>query len=225
MRRHDHKKGHRIMSTSDHAFRPASYWDPADPRTAVLQNIKGQNRRTIVAQHFEAPILDQGPELDAAFMADDVGHDDRIALGRLHPSWMGGEYLPDYRPGEVEIARIVLESVLQDVVSIRARRRGKDRRILYRVVDEYESEFHFSPRSSRQPLTQGQLVRFIDTLENGAAPLEDRTYIGNILYHDDCLPVEELARFVTVESLFYPTLGEHFRAVTWELARALRDED
>lgn len=39
------------------------------------------------------------------------------------PSWMGGEYLPDSEPGEVEIARIVLQSTTMDVFSIRARRR------------------------------------------------------------------------------------------------------
>jgi hypothetical protein len=216
-------KGHTTMPAIDRAFRPASYWDPADPRTAVLQNIKGQNRRVVVAQHLDVPVTDPGTELDSAFLADELAGDDRLALGAIHPSWMGGEYLPDYLPGEVEIARIVLQSVTQDVVSIRARRRGRDRRILYRVVDEYESTFAFSPQSSRQPLTQGQLVRLIDTLQNADDPVDERTYIGNILFYNADAPVEQLASFARVESLFYPTLGEHFRAAAWELARALHD--
>ena len=224
MRRHDHKKGHRTMPTFDAAFRPASYWDPADARIAVLHNIKGQNRRVIVAQHLRSPIPDAGEDLHAAFLADELADEDRSVLGAIHPSWMGGEYLPDYLPGEVELARIVLESVTQDVVSIRARRRGRERRIRYRVVDEYESEFVFSPRTSRQPLSQGQLIRLIDTLQNAEEPLEGRTYIGDILHRNASSPVEKLAAFATVESLFYPTLGEHFRASTWELARALHDE-
>ena len=47
---------------------------------------------------------------------------------------MGGEYLPPLRKGEVEIARISLESTTDDQISIRARR-GRER-IRCRVVDE-----------------------------------------------------------------------------------------
>jgi hypothetical protein len=39
----------------------------------------------------------------------------RSALGRLHPSFMGGEYLPDRRDTEVEIARINIDSTTSDV--------------------------------------------------------------------------------------------------------------
>jgi hypothetical protein len=59
----------------------------------------------------------------------------RSALGRLHPSFMGGEYLPDRRETEVEIARINIDSTTSDVTSVYAKA-GKDR-VLYRVVDEY----------------------------------------------------------------------------------------
>ena len=118
---------------------------------------------------------------------------DHLAKGELPPSWMDGEYLPDYLPGEVEIARIVLESVTQDVVSIRARRRGSVRRIVYRVVDQFGSEFDFSPRSSRRPLSHGRLARLIDTLRNITNPVEGLGY--------------------TVESRLYRTIGEHFRAI------------
>jgi len=76
--------------------------------------------------------------------------------------------------------------------SIRARRRGSERRIVYRVVDEFGSEFDFSPRSSRQPLSDGELARLIDTLRNTTNPVEGLGY--------------------TVESRFYVTIGEHFRA-------------
>lgn len=179
MRRHDHKKGHRTMPTVDAAFRPASYWDPAD----------------------------------------------RIALDAIRPSWMGGEYLPDCLPGEVEIARIVLESVTQDVVSIRARRRGKDRRILYRVVDEYESEFDFSPRSSRQPLTQGGLLSLIAGVQYGDDPTGDRAHIGSSVHGEGGSSVKGLLPFARVESMFYPALGEHLGAATPELVRALHDDE
>ena len=57
------------------------------------------------------------------------------ALGRIHPAFMGGEYLPDLSQDEVKIARITIASTTQDVTSVYARR-GKNR-IHYRVVDEY----------------------------------------------------------------------------------------
>ena len=66
--------------------------------------------------------------------------------GRLHPSNMGGEYLPLLRKGEVEIARISLQSVTADQISIRARRLSK--RIGYRIVDEYEMGYVCRPASS-----------------------------------------------------------------------------
>ena len=46
----------------------------------------------------------------------------RLLLGGIHPAFMGGEYLPQFGQNEIEIARIVLASVTQDVISIRARR-------------------------------------------------------------------------------------------------------
>ena len=58
----------------------------------------------------------------------------RSALGRLHPSFMGGEYLPDRRDTEVEIARINIDSTTSDVTRIYAKA-GKDR-IRYRVVSQ-----------------------------------------------------------------------------------------
>lgn len=45
----------------------------------------------------------------------------RSLLAGIHPGLMGGEYLPDFLPMEVEIAQAVLKSVTMDVISIRAR--------------------------------------------------------------------------------------------------------
>jgi hypothetical protein len=47
---------------------------------------------------------------------------------------MGGEFLADYLKGENEIARVVLQSVTDDVISIRAQQVEEE--IAYRVVDE-----------------------------------------------------------------------------------------
>jgi hypothetical protein len=51
---------------------------------------------------------------------------------------MGGEYLPNRKDTEVEIARININSTLSDVTSVYAKA-GKNR-IYYRVVDEYNGD-------------------------------------------------------------------------------------
>jgi hypothetical protein len=63
-------------------------------------------------------------ELFDDLLADTVDDETRKRLGCIHPTFMGGEYLPNYRRHEVEIARIELESTAVDVISLRARPAG-----------------------------------------------------------------------------------------------------
>src|SRR4051812_5363179 len=74
-----------------------------------------------------------------------------IELGNLHPAFLGGAFLDDALPGEVEIARIELRSTTADVMSVRARPAGDG--IAYRIVDEYEDEWRIPRDESAQPLT------------------------------------------------------------------------
>ena len=85
---------------------------------------------------------------------------DRQALGPIHPSFIGGEYLPNLSQNEVMIASITIASITRDVTSVYARRSKK--RIYYRVVDEYGGETlsRRNTRTSAQPLTLGQLEKF-----------------------------------------------------------------
>jgi hypothetical protein len=76
---------------------------------------------------------------------------------------MGGEYLPDRRDTEVEIARIKIDSTTSDMTSVYARP-GKDR-INYRVVDEYwgdtltEKRTRSSRRLLRRPLLRDEVIQ------------------------------------------------------------------
>ena len=67
----------------------------------------------------------------------------------IHPSFMGGEYLPDYGRDEVEIARIELDSTTSDVINVRAQPRGK--RIRYSVCDEYGWSIAFRRKLRAKP--------------------------------------------------------------------------
>ena len=88
-------------------FRPESFWETApDPLTAILRNVKGR-RREMIRDYCTAGKLD---ELCNELLNDGLDEEARNRLGQIHPSFMGGEYLPNYRRQEVEIVRIELES-------------------------------------------------------------------------------------------------------------------
>jgi hypothetical protein len=114
-------------------------------------------RRNAIRNAFEA---DRVSPLDELFATPTLPDEHRLALGRLHRSFMGGEYLPDRRDTEVEIARINIDSTTSDVTSVYAKA-GKDR-IRYRVVDEYNGDTlsEKRTRSSKRPLSLGELIEF-----------------------------------------------------------------
>jgi hypothetical protein len=122
-------------------FQPISYWLPEpNPLEAALRNVKGRNRREMIREYYSRGLL---PTLSENLLRDTLNEDTRGSIGQIHRSFMGGEYLPDCRYHEVEIARIELESTTSDVISVRARSRGE--RIEYSICDEYGSEFILPP--------------------------------------------------------------------------------
>ena len=183
-------------------YRPSTYWET--PSSAIA-NIKGDARREAIRNLLERGAL---AEADPRLMADALSEDERRQAGSLHPSLMGGEYLPDYVAGEVEIARIALKSTTADVVSIRARRQSS--LIHYRIVDEYETRFECAPATSTIPLTMGELVALINTAGDdrmGAGGLTNSYRQRNLT---DGTDPRSLIDFVTVSSPFYPELQAYF---------------
>ena len=80
----------------DYAFRPEIYWSDVDPFSAILRNVKGENRRRMIHDHWRAAKLD---ELDSNLLSEEVDERTRNRLAKIHPSFMGGEYMPSYPPG------------------------------------------------------------------------------------------------------------------------------
>ncbi len=144
----------------DYKFRPGSYWTAsANPLEAMLRNMKGQRRRETVRGLYAAGKL-EGP-FDI-LLSDSLDNEARNRLGQIRPTFMGREYLPDYRRHETEIARIELESTTSDAISLRARPVGS--RIEYSLVDEYAFEFTLPQRTSRRPFSLRQLIRFLESI-------------------------------------------------------------
>jgi hypothetical protein len=129
---------------------------------------------------------------------------DKFILNTVGTS--GGDFLPGFKRFEVEIARLSLESTTWDVISIRAR--PSSRGIVYRAVDEYGTDYHIRPRSSRKPLTLGKLIQLIESMTGWE---DDRSMSPSALrdsqgFCNDEGRISELRSFVTVSSEFYPDL-------------------
>lgn len=149
-------------------------------------------------------------DVNSDLMADDWGGGAGASPGNIHPRWMGGEYLPDCDAGEVEIARIVLDSTTMDVVSFRAHRDdGQGTDVEYAAVDEYDSSWTLTRRSSVLTLTLGQLI---DLIDRSTCSSDDRDesldFVANIWRFTN--PID-CPGFVTVESDYYPQLTEWYR--------------
>lgn len=177
------------------AYHPRDYFGRYDLQVKLLSTVKGRARRALIKDALETghtntlPDFVTTPELDVL---------DRQMLGRIHPMFMGGEFLPKRKPKEIEIARISIRSTTYDVTVLYARLVGQ--RIHYRVVDEYEGDTLEEPsaRTSTKPLTMGAMIDFFTTAWNLMDCLE-----GN--FDQD---VEEMLGFFNAESEFYPCFDQ-----------------
>jgi hypothetical protein len=204
-----------------YGFRPKSYWAETDPLSAILRNVTGENRRQMISDYWASGKIE---ELDVSILQDEVDADTRTNLGRIHPSFMGGEFLPPYLPGETEIARIKLKSTTSDVISLRARPIPEG--IAYRVVDEYSAEFALPIPRSIEPLTLAELIRQFDegSLEDGFDSSVGLALGYNWLNVDEDNH-QSLRHFTSISSQIYRQLHDHFEHVYDEwLALCLKEQ-
>ena len=186
----------------DLGFSPSSYFWPLGLEKHLLSRIKGAERKAALKR-----LIDSGNSEDIPdFLARSaLTNDERMAVGRIHPAFMGGEYLPDVLPNEVMIARTTIASTTQDVTCVYARRGGS--RIHYRVVDEYGGGTlsERNKRTSVRPLTLGALEAFF----NGAWSIF-RSLDAN--FDHNGYDLDEMQAFVVgVESEFYPAFETLYR--------------
>jgi hypothetical protein len=186
------------------------YFGPADLETHLLSTIKGAERRSLVASRLRNGDASFADGLAEPSLSDDL----RASWGAMHPAMMGGEYLPDRRGRELEIARITIQSVTQDVACVYASQgRG---RIRYRVVDEYEDDNiqGRGRRTSVRPLTLGEVTDLILDAWDLIPLLEFKA-------NDDGRSLEDILAFFRGESAFYPDFDAllRSRAKAWWATR------
>lgn len=204
------------------AFRPATYWPESPGTRAFLARIKGMARRRIAHEAISSGL----PGVSESIFEPALDERSRRAWGGVHPALMGGEYLPDLAPGEVEIARLELASTTADVIAVFARREGDE--IHYRVVDEYLVKYVVSLERSRQPLTLGELVALLDQSHNPDWHASARAHglvEGFWEWHlrAGSEPPEHAVEFVSLGSAFYPGLADYYRSRAEEWIRMSRE--
>ena len=184
----------------DLSFRPSSRLFPLTAERFLLSRVKGTQRRESLTAAIEQ---DRLSDLNPFFTQTSLSAEDRRARAAIHPSFMGGEYLPDFEEGELEMARLSLRSVTADVISIRLRRTEDG--FVYRIVDEYMDQ---DPNGLLdepttivvdQPLTMkdfGAFVVQVSRMDHWCDPESHETE-------------EEAQDFVVATSEFYPEFGDY----------------
>ena len=207
-------------------FRPKSYWEEYE---SVISSIKGAFRQAAVRQAADSGQIEQVPE---HFFAPSLPDAIREISGAIHPQLMGGEYLPDFKEGEVEIARATLDSTTTDVISIRARHTID--KIHYQIVNEYYDRpnpmgYLIQPAQTDRPLTMAQLIDLIDGVKLIGEKCDMRG-LTTIYREFNCDEgYWEMWNFVSITSDYYPQLGSWYddEAREWydKMAELHRDPD
>lgn len=184
----------------DLSFRPSSLLFPLTAEKLLLSRVKGTQRRESLKAAIEQDALN---ELDPFFTQTSLSAEDRRARAAIHPSFMGGEYLPDYLEGELEVARLALNSITADVISIRLRRTPEG--FVYRVVDEYMDQDKNGLLGEPSTVVVDQPL----TMRDFGAFVVLASRLGEICNPDRFDTEEEAQRFVFATSEFYPEFGAY----------------
>lgn len=186
------------VSVDSLSYRPRNYFGDFDLEASLMTKVKGTVRRKAIRSALARGEISSVPNEVKEGSLDD---ENRSMLGSIHPAFMGGEYLPNPKDDEVEIARISISSTTGDVTCVYARPQAGG--IRYEVRDEYGGDTlsGLNTRTSTDPLTMGELIDF---------------FLGSWSLHE-CLEcnfendVEGMLTFFSAESEFYPCLDSTLR--------------
>ena len=134
-----------------------SFWGDLD---SLLSRIKGDGRKLLIKNSIK-----NGEPIPEYLFESDLTDDLKDVLMSLNPKYSGGEFLPDFKNKEVEIARIVfIKTVLNDVVSIRSEIDQETYK--FTCIGEYdEEEFVINPSKSKKIPSTKDLINMILNLK------------------------------------------------------------
>lgn len=209
------------QSSIDLDWRPETYWPESPNRDQLLSRIQGEARR-LIAEYTLDEVGIGG--LDPELAAEELSEERREEWGAIHPQFMGGEFLPPLAKGEVEIARISLDSTTYDQISVRARKDGT--RIRYSIANEYYDEEYLGLcdiafEASDLPLTLRELTDLIDGSGHPDEPYGGGLMIGrwNCIFYEGQGTVDDAVAFTRISSAFYPDLAPYYAEVAEEWKR------
>ena len=140
------------------------------------------------------------------FESSNLGDQAHSRLG-----YMEKQYLPNLRINEVEVARITLDSVTQDMMVVDVRKAGN--RLHYRFVHEYyrEDPDSIKTRTSSKPLSMREMIIFFlkssNLLEELGSDFENNT--------------EVILNFFRGDSFFYPKFDDILKHIVQQKFSAL----
>jgi hypothetical protein len=183
-------------------FRPETYW-PQNPNFEQrLTRVKGETRRN-EAREF----MRRSGTVSSALFREAIDDELRLVRSLIDPTLMGGEFLPNRRGRETEIARIGYKTMFSNQVSIRASR-DPSGTIKYRIVDEFGEKYRITRSKSERPLTLGQLIDMIDTVRhNDEIGFVKSAWSQNLEIGVDLITAVTIAE---VSSAFYADLGNAY---------------
>ncbi|MBU6367379.1 MAG: hypothetical protein KJT01_14290 [Gemmatimonadetes bacterium] len=117
--------------------------------------------------------------------------------------------IPDFRHGEVEIARLVVDALVPELFSLRARRARAGRPYRYELVDSVGTDLAL-PRAPAGTLSLDEVVALLDGaaaygLPHPALPFVER--LTHATLDAGTLTPKEAAAALRVESAVYASLG------------------
>ena len=192
-------------------FAPKSYFQSLSLETKIRSKTTGQLRKEAVVESsrvkFTSPYALKGQ----------ITEEEKRAASQIHPSYMGGEFLPNFDQKEIEICRIVLKSTTLDVTSVRVTLSEKT--YFYSVIDEYEIfDYDLPIKTSTTPLTTEQMLEQIDNClikEHGEGSGDEFQGLMSpvLMKHlNGGRPSRDLVDYISVESAFYPELANYYRS-------------
>ncbi len=219
-----------IRTDVDLDFRPANYVADWCALAAVVQNVTGEARRAAVARGLlgsvrlrASQLVDVPPRpLSAQLLSDRLPPARRAHWIAGDPLIrVSGEYLPAYLPGEVEIARLVLDTRPMIVYSVRvfalsSSAQGLSRALRgVRMVDEHGTTFSHHGALDAHTYSLGELIRLIDSVRSSTLPEhpEHLPFPEALLLEGVALGVStgRLHDFVQISSAVYPELRAFYR--------------
>lgn len=185
-------------------YRPESYFDSNE---SMYCNVKGVFRQEAILNALKFGTTEQLPDW---MLANNLDEDRLTRMTETRPRQAAGERLPDFEPGQVEIAKLVKFDGVPSVISFRAKQ--GEGAIAYEAVDEKSTPFVVTPSLSLKPFSVGELVNLIDRTIHPELPRVDGGLVSTLLEASvDGDYLAQLESVIELRSCFYADLQQIYR--------------